>query len=306
MAGAVRSPRTPEFEIGLNTFAAALRTKDFVFTAELLLGPQSGDEHINEQADALRGHVDGVLVTDNQSGRLHMSSLVASWLLKQAGIEPIVQLGCRNRNRISLLGDLLGADALGMKNFQLVRGERVPDGFVPRPNALLDVTATELIGMAHKMKTGDSVATIPDIFLGGVVTPRDPKEGWPARKLMEKLDAGAQFLMTQTCMDADIVRKYIKHLVSLKVMHRASVLASIAVLGSAHDAHWLRENKTNVMIPEWIVDDIDKHPNPRERGIEIAASLVEELAEVPGLAGVHIYAPTDISAVPEVIQRASP
>jgi methylenetetrahydrofolate reductase (NADPH) len=129
----------------LNTFAAALRTKDFVVTSELLLGPQSGGEHINEQAEALRGHVDGVLVTDNQSGRLHMSSLVASWLLKQAGIDPIMQLGCRNRNRISLLGDLLGANALDIRNIQLVRGERVPDGFAPRPNALLDMTATELI-----------------------------------------------------------------------------------------------------------------------------------------------------------------
>jgi len=288
----------------LNTFAEALRTKDFVVTSEILLAPQSGDEHINEQADALRGHVDGVLVTDNQSGRLHMSSLAASSLLKQAGIDPIMQLGCRNRNRISLLGDLLGANALSIRNFQLVRGERVPEGFAPRPNALLDVTATELIGIAHRMKTGDSVAKIPNILLGGVVTPRAPKSDWPAKKLIEKVDAGAQFLLTHTCMDADVVRKYMKHLVSLKVMHRANVLVSIAVLGSAQDADWLSKNKTNVMIPDSIVDEIDGHPEPREKGIAIAAELLQEFAQIPGLAGVHIVAPTDISAVPEAIRRS--
>jgi methylenetetrahydrofolate reductase (NADPH) len=288
----------------LNTFAAALRTKDFVVTSELLLGPQSGGEHINEQAEALRGHVDGVLVTDNQSGRLHMSSLVASWLLKQAGIDPIMQLGCRNRNRISLLGDLLGANALDIRNIQLVRGERVPDGFAPRPNALLDMTATELIEIAHKMKTGESIANIPELFLGGVATPRAPKADWPARKLFEKIDAGAQFFITHTCMDADVVRKYMKHLVSLKVMHRANMLASIAVLGSAQDAHWLRKSKTNVMIPDWIVDEIDSHPEPRKKGIAIAAELLREFSEIPGLAGVHIYAPTDISAIPEAIRKA--
>jgi methylenetetrahydrofolate reductase (NADPH) len=288
----------------LNKFAAALRTKDFVVTSEILLAPQSGVEHINEQADALRDHVDGVLVTDNQSGHLHMSSLAASILLKQAGIEPIMQLGCRNRNRISLLGDLLGANALGVRNIQLVRGERVPDGFIPRPNALLDMTATELIGMAHKMTTGDSIASIPDLFLGGVVALSAPKADWPAKKLLGKIEAGASFLMTHTCMDVDVVRKYMKHLVSLKVMHRANILTSIAVLGSAQDAHWLRKNKTNVMIPDSIVDEIESHPEPREKGIAIAAELLQEFAEIPGLAGVHIYAPTDVSAVAEAIRKA--
>jgi methylenetetrahydrofolate reductase (NADPH) len=296
--------RLSEFQISLNTFAAALRTKDLVITSEILLGSQSGDVHINEQAEALRGHVDGLLVTDNQSGRLHMSSLVASFLLKQAGVDPIMQLGCRNRNRISLLGDLLGADALGIRNLQLVRGERVPNGFVPRPNALLDVTATELLEIANRMKTGDSVANIPDLLLGGVVTPRAPKPDWPARKLVEKIDAGARFLITHTCMDADIVRKYMKHLVALRITHRASVMASIAVICSAQDAQWLRENKTNVMIPDALVDEIESHPQSREKGIEIAAGLVREYAEIPGLSGVHVFATTDVGAVPEVIQKA--
>jgi len=288
----------------LNTFESALSSKDFVVTSEILQAPNFGVEHINEQARLLRGYVDAVLVTDNQSGRLHMSSLAASVLLKKAGIDPIMQLGCRNRNRISLLGDLLGASALGIKNLQLVRGERIPDGFVPRPKALLDITATELLAIANKMKLDDGIAKIPDLLLGGVVSPRAPKTDWPARKLIEKIDSGARFLMTHTCMDIDIVRQYMKHLVSLGVPRRANVIISIAVLSSAQDAAWLREKKTNVIIPDAIVDDLERHPQPREKGIEIAAELLRQFADTPGLAGVHIYAPNDVSAIPETIERA--
>ena len=289
----------------MNTFAAALRTKDLVITSEVLLAPHFGEKHIGEQADLLRDHVDGMLVTDNQSGRLHMSSLAASHLLKQAGVEPIMQLGCRNRNRISLLSDLLGASALGIRNMQLVRGERVPDGFVPRPKALLDVTATQLMEIARKMQAEDGIAYFPDLLLGGIVTPRIPKPGWPARKLVEKVKAGAQFLVTHTCMDANVMRKYLQHLVALRVTHSASILASIAVLKSAEDARWLRENKTNVTIPDWMVSEIEGHNAPRSRGIEIAAELLREFASIPGLSGVHVYSPTDVQAVREVIRYAN-
>lgn len=294
-----------EFQIVLNSFATALRTKDLVITSELLLAPQFGEEQIREQADLLRGHVDAMLVTDNQSGRLHMSSLAASQLLKQSGVEPIMQLGCRNRNRIALLGDLLGASALGIRNLQLVRGERVPEGFVPRPKAILDITATELIEIARKMQVEEGIAYFPDLLLGGIVTPRIPKPAWPATKLVEKVAAGAQFLVTQTCMDAEIIRKYVEHLVRLKVTHSASVFASIAVLKSAEDARWLHENKTNVTVPNWMIRDIEEHATPRTRGIEIAAELLRDFASIPGLSGVHIYSPTDIQAVKEVLSIAN-
>jgi len=288
----------------LNTFEVALNTRDFVITSEILLGPQSGKAHIDEQAELFRPYVDALLITDNQSGRLHISSLAAACLLRQAGIDPVMQLGCRNRNRIALLGDLLGAGALGIRNLQLVRGERVPDGFVPRPPAVLDVTATEMLQIANGMKQEDSVASLPELFLGGVVTARAPRPGWAARKLVQKVDSGARFLLTHTCMNTDTIRKFMQYLVSLKVTHRASVLASIAVLGSAEDAHWLRENKPNVAIPKRIVQRLERHPDPREEGITIAAELLRELADIPGLSGVHIYAPTDLLAVPAAIERA--
>lgn len=299
MRGNIRKLRTV-----VNTFQSALNTRDFVITSEILLGAGSGADHVIEQAELLRDRVDGVLVTDNQSGRLHMSSLAASRLLLDAGVDPIMQLGCRNRNRVALLGDLLGAGALGVRNLQLVRGEMVPVGFAPRPKAMLDVTATELIAITEKMRLEEGIGRFPDLFLGGVVTPRIPKPDWPARKVVAKVEAGARFLMTHTCMNIDVIRQYMRHLVALKMLHRTSVLVSIAVLASAQDALWMRANKSNVIIPEAIVARLERHAQPRAEGIAIAAELLRRCAEIPGLAGAHLYAPTDLRSVPEALQMA--
>ena len=130
----------------MKTFNKALNTQDFTITSEIFLRPDTDEEAIRVQADILRDSVDAVLITDNQSGQLHMSSVAAGILLKAANIDPIVQLSCRNRNRISLLSDLLGCAALGITNLMLTRGDRVPLEFQPRPKAIMDVNATELIG----------------------------------------------------------------------------------------------------------------------------------------------------------------
>lgn len=288
----------------MDTFQTALNTKNFTITSEILLGANSGVDHVNEQAELLRDRVDGVLVTDNQSGRLHMSSLAASRLLLDAGLDPIMQLGCRNRNRVALLGDLLGAGALGVRNLQLVRGEKVPIGFAPRPKAMLDVTATQLIGIAEKMKLEEGIARFPDLFLGSVISPRVPKANWPAKKIVHKVDAGARFLMTHTCMNIDVIRQFMKHMVKLKLLHRTSVMVSIAVLASAQDARWMRANKSNVIIPESLVERLDRHPQPRAEGIAIAAELLQRCVEVPGISGAHLYAPTDLRSVAEAVDMA--
>lgn len=288
----------------MSTFEAVLNTSDFVVTSEVLLGARSGREHISEHAELLRNRVDAVLATDNQSGRLHLSSLATAVLLQQAGIEPIMQLGCRNRNRIALLGDLLGAHALGLRNFQLVRGERVPEGFKPRPKAELDVTATELMAMADRLQDGEGAIRLPGLFLGGVTTARVPQPDWPARKLVEKVDAGARFILTHTCMDIDIIRQYCAHLVAMKLTHRTRFIVAIAILSSAQDARWLRANKPNTTLPQSVVDRLASHPEPRAEGIAIAVKLLRELMQTPGVSGAHVYAPTDLTTIPEVLEMA--
>jgi methylenetetrahydrofolate reductase (NADPH) len=288
----------------LNTFEAALNNKDFVLTSEILLTPQSDTADISKQADMLRGHFDGVLVTDNQSGQLHMSSLAAAIMLKQLGVEPILQLSCRNRNRIAILGDLLGAGAHGIKSLQLVRGEKVPDGFKPRPKAVLDVTATELIATAHKMTGEEGIGVRPDFLLGGVVTIQKPKAGWLPRKLVQKVDAGAQFLITHPCLDIDLLQRYMKHLVSMKILHRVNIIIGTAVLTSAEDARWLRDNRFGVMIPKHIVKRLEQAANPRAEGIAICAEQLKNLESIPGVSGAHVIASSDLTSIPTVIEAA--
>lgn len=288
----------------VNSFESALNSKSFVVTSEVLLGPQSGKQHVLEHAELFRGLVDAVLATDNQSGRLHASSLATAIILQQAGVEPILQLGCRNRNRVALLGDFLGASLFGIRSIQVVRGERVPEGFKPRPKPELDVTATEMIEIAGKMKTGDSFAEIPDLFVGGVTSPRAPARNWPAKKLVEKIDAGANFILVHTCMDIDMIRAYFRHLVDLKLTHRSRFIVSLAVLSSRQDAQWLRENKPNTVLPKALLDRLGSGPKSRDEGIAIAAEMLTECVRIPGVSGAHVYAPTDLTTIPEVLRRA--
>lgn len=285
----------------MKTFNNAINNQDFCITSEIFLRPDTDEEAIRVQADILRDSVDAVLITDNQSGQLHMSSVAAGILLKAANIDPIVQLSCRNRNRISLLSDLLGCAALGISNLMLTKGERVPLEFKPRPKAIMDVNATELIALANNIKQDEVLPSLNQFLLGGVVTPIIPKKGWPAKNLTKKVDAGAQFIITHTCLDMNIIKTYMKRLVETKLLRRMHLIAGIAILKSPEDAKWLRENRPNVNIPVDAVERLEKASDPSQEGIKMCAEFLEELAEIPGISGAHIIATNSVLNIPEAV-----
>lgn len=285
-------------------FKDALSAKDFVITSEIFLKPETDANSIKIQADVLRDYVDAILLTDNQSGQLHMSSLVAGVLLLDAKIDPIIQLSCRNRNRISLLGDLLGCAALGMTNLSLIRGDRVPD-VQPKPKAIMDITATELIRMAKKMKTDDKIKSVGKFLLGGVVTPHGPKPGWQAKNITEKIDAGAQFVLTHTCLDVDLLRIYMKRMVETKLLRRVSVIVGMAVLSSSEDAQWVRKNRPNVIIPNDIVTRLSNAKDPEKEGIDICIEQINALKTIPGVSGAHIIASEKLINISTAIKNAN-
>jgi|TARA_B110000444_G_scaffold207118_1_gene200975 methylenetetrahydrofolate reductase (NADPH) len=285
----------------LKTFNNAINNQDFSITSEIFLRPDTDEEAIRVQADILRDSVDAVLITDNQSGQLHMSSVAAGILLKAANIDPIVQLSCRNRNRISLLSDLLGCAALGISNLMLTRGDRVPLEFKPRPQAIMDVNATELIALANNIKQDEVLPSLNEFLLGGVVTPIIPKEGWPAKNLTKKVDAGAQFMITHTCLDMNIIKTYMKRLVATQLLRRMHLIAGIAILKSPEDARWLRENRPNVNIPINAVERLKKVSDPVKEGIKMCAEHLRELSEIPGISGAHIIATNSVLNIPEAV-----
>lgn len=289
----------------MKTFKEAVRTKDFAVTARIALRPETDAAIIREQANLLRDHVDAILLTDNQFGQVHMSTLAASALLVQNGVDPIMQLSCRNKNRIALLGDLFGAAALSVTSLLLVRGNKVPEEIEPRPKAVFDVNATELMAIAVTMKSDDQLGAFPEFFLGGAVTPHAPRPGWVPKKLIEKIDAGAQFVQMPICMDADLLRSYMKHLVANNLIRRASVIAGTAILPSADAARWMRENRANVKIPDVIIDRLQRAGDPEQEGINICSEHLQELAEIPGISGATIMPGGNLVAIPAAIQAAN-
>lgn len=273
-------------------------------SAELFLRPETDAESIHAQAAVLQDDVDAILLTDNQYGQLHLSSLVAAGLLIQSGVDAVMQLSCRNRNRISLLSDLMGAAAIGVSSLLLIRGERVPDGFQPRPRAVLDVTAEELIRIVTTMKSDERLKSLPDFFVGGLVTAHGAKPGWVPKKLHKKIDAGVQFVQMHLCMNVNLLREYMKHLVADRSAQRISMMGSVAVISSADDAKWLRKHRANVMIPDTLVERLENASDPEEEGIRICAEVLQELAQIPGIAGANIIASKDLTTIPKAIRLA--
>ena len=288
----------------MKTFKNAVRTRDFAVTAEIFLRPESDAVSLRQQADVLRDHVDAIVVTDNQFGQLHMSPLVAAGILQDCGVDAVVQMTSRNRNRIALLSDLLGAGALGVTSLLLVRGERAPPGLDPKPKVVLDVNAVELMRIASTVKSDPKLRYCPDFFVGGVITPQIPRPNWKAKRLEEKIDAGAPFIQTHICMNTDLMRDYMKHLVNEGLVQRTSFIGAVAVLESADDARWLKNNRPNVMIPDALIERLESAADPREEGLEIATETLRELTEIPGIAGASIMAARDLTAIAEVVGRA--
>jgi len=288
----------------LKTFKEAVRNNDFAISAEIYLRPETDSDSLRIQTDILKDSVDGVLLTDNQFGQLHLSTIAAASILLNNGVDPIVQLTSRNRNRIALISDLLGAGALGVTSLLLVAGERAPENLKPRPKPVLDLSAIDLILTANTVKIDEKLTVSPDFLVGGLVTPVMPKPNWKAKQLREKIDAGAQFVQTHICMDIELLRRYLRHLVENKLIQRTSVIGAVAVLADAEDAVWLRDNRPNVMLPDSIVERLQNAADPREEGIRICAETIRAMREIPGLSGVNLMATRDLTAIPEVIREA--
>ena len=288
----------------MKSFKEALRTRDFSITAEINLRADTDAASLSGLAERLKHDVDAILLTDNQFGQLHMSTIAAASILLAADVDPIVQLTCRNRNRVALLSDLLGAAALGVTSLLLVTGERAPRGFRPRPKPVLDMSVTELISTAANLSSDEQLGCRPDFLVGSVSTPIRPKAAWKARKLTEKIDAGAQFVQTHICMDLEVLRAYMNHLVTRKFIRRTSVIGAVAVLESAEDARRLMDSRRNVNIDKQLLDRLSAADDPRAEGMRICAETLKAMAAIPGLAGANIVAARDISAIPEVIRMA--
>jgi methylenetetrahydrofolate reductase (NADPH) len=284
-----------------------LRGGRFAVTAELSPPVATDPTEFLDAAAALRGVATAVNVTDGAAAKAHLSALVAAHFLLQHGVEPILQLTCRDRNRIALQGDLLGAIALGIRNVLVLRGDDPGAGDQPDTKPVFDLDAAALLAMArrmqseHRLPSGTAIHGPLRLVLGAADTPIDPPPGWRAERLAAKADAGAQFIQTQFCMDIAVVRRYAARLAELGLAQRLPILIGVAPIPSARSARWMKEKLFGTLIADDIVARLERASDPKREGKAICVELLHELAATPGIAGAHVMAPQNHAAIAEVI-----
>ncbi len=293
-----------------SNLAIALAGGKFVVTAELAPPVATDPAAFIARALPLKGVATAVNVTDGAGAKAHVSSLAAAYFLLQNGIEPVLQMTCRDRNRLALQGDLLGAIALGMRNVLMLSGDDPKLGDQPEAKPVFDYNSQALLAVAsamrrdHRLPPGTEIKGPTDLFLGAADLPIDPPPDWNPKSLIAKVEAGADFVQTQFCMDVEIARRYAARLVDLGIAPKLKVLLGVAPIPSARSARWMKEKLFGTIIPDAIIDRLDKATDARREGIRICAELLQQFAEIPGIAGAHVMAPQNPSSIPAAIAES--
>ena len=283
---------------------------DFVVTAEFSPPDSADPADVRVRLEPFRGYVDALNVTDASGANCHMSSLGVSVLLLQAGCEPVMQISCRDRNRIAIQGDILGAAALGVRNLLCLSGDHVSNGDHPGAKHVGDLDAVTLLAAARTMRdegrflSGRKLTTAPRLFLGAADNPSAPLAEARLARLEKKLAAGAQFVQTQYCFDVERLERYMALVRAAGLHERIRVLAGLGPIASAKTARWLRAKVPGVHVPDAIVDRLERAPDPRAEGKRICIELMRRIREIPGIAGVHVMAPKQDHLVPELVAES--
>lgn len=281
----------------MHTFRQALRTQDITLTAEIVLDEHSDRSSIVAQARELAEQVDAIQVTNSPEKQVHLSPLATAAILIDAGIDPIMHMNCRDRNRLALASDLLGAAALGVSSLLLMRGKEFPSGDKPRIKPVYDWSVRRLITCANEMEDAN-------FLIGSIATAFKPDRDWKPGKIAGKADAGVKFIQTQLCFDTDLLRHYMARLVSEKLIGRVSVLIGLAPLPSADVAQWLGKRLRGAVIPSKVVKRLRQAADAEQEGIDICAEMLQQVADIPGLSGANLVCLGDHEAVVEAVKRS--
>lgn len=295
------------------TLKERLSAGQFVVTGEL--GPPRGcdAEAVRKKAAMLKGVLDAVNITDNQTAIVRMSSLAASVICMSEGIEPVMQMTVRDRNRIALQSDLLGASALGIKNVLCLSGDHQSFGDQPGARGVNDIDSIQLVYTARRMceekmilNSNKPLSSAPDLFLGAACNPfAEPRDFRPIR-LKKKIDAGAGFIQTQSVYDLASFREFMKKAVDMGLHEKAHIIAGVMPLKSAGMAAYLNDNVPGVVVPGAMIERLKGVPKDRvaDEGIDQCCEIINELKHVEGVHGIHIMAIEWEHRVREIVERS--
>jgi methylenetetrahydrofolate reductase (NADPH) len=289
-----------------------IKAGHFAFTGEC--GPPKGGNvgHLKEKMEHLRGMVDAINVTDNQTAVVRMSSKAASALMVQAGLEPNFQMVCRDRNRIAMQSDILGAYALGIRNMLCLSGDHQQFGDHPTSKGVFDVDSMQLIDMVRcmrdegKFKGGEDILEPPKMFIGAAANPFAEPFRWRVHRLAKKVQAGADFIQTQCIYNMEKFREWVKQANDMGLTEKIYILAGVTPMKSVGMARYMQKKVPGMDVPESVIKRLQDAGKGKvaEEGIKMACEQIEEFKEMKGIAGVHLMAIEWEHRVPEIAELA--
>ncbi|MCG8471233.1 MAG: methylenetetrahydrofolate reductase [Desulfobacterales bacterium] len=289
-----------------------LRAGHFAFTGEL--GPPRGSNvaHVKEKAEHLVGYVDAVNITDNQTAMVRMSSWAAALIVKELGLEPNYQMVCRDRNRLAMQADILGASALGIRNMLCLSGDHQMFGDHPHAKGVFDIDSTQLINMVQQMRdegkflSGEEIDEAPKMFIGAAANPFAEPFEWRVHRLAKKVEAGVDFIQTQCVYNMEKMREYMKRAVDMGLTEKAYILPGITPMKSVGMAKYMKNKVPGIEVPDEVIKRLQGAEKGKvaEEGIKIACEQIEEFKEMEGVAGIHLMAIEWEHKVPEIAKRA--
>ena len=305
-----------EYKAGSN-LEKVLSRGEFAVTAELG-PPKSADmDVIRTKAELLAGWIDAVNITDNQTAIVRVSSIAAGKLALDMGLEPIIQMTCRDRNRLSIQSDILGAYLLGLRNILCLTGDHQCFGNHPTAKHVFDLDSVQLIQMVKDMRdkkifaSGEEIKNSkksevkePRMFIGAAANPfADPFE-FRVIRLEKKLNAGIDFIQTQCIYDMQRFAEWMEQVCKRGLHKKCKILAGVTPLKSAGMTRYMRDKVAGVSVPDYYVERMSKAENPKAEGIDICIEQIQQLRQIEGVAGVHIMAIEWEEKVSEIVQKA--
>lgn len=279
----------------MSRFRQAVASSQPAISAELTLRRESTADEVRRQAAMLARCVDGIQVSDNPYAWVQMSAISASALLLADGHDAVPALTCRDRNRRALHDDILGLAALGVDSLMLMRGHRVPKHHSIRASTVFDLTGRELIGL---------VRASGDFFIGTGARVFRPNRGWQANSLTDRVEQGAQFIQTQICFNLPMLRGYLKRLAAAGLADRLAVMVTLAPLPSLETAQWIKRTLGDSRIPADLLERLSGAGDEAAEGLAICVETLQELADMPGVAGIHFMTTGAADSIVDIVENA--
>lgn len=303
-------PPIPPGHFSHGRLESVLRSGAFAVTAEIAPPDSADPADVYARAALFDGYVDALNATDGSGANCHMSSVGMCALLTRRGYSMVMQVSCRDRNRIAIQGDVLGAAAMGVANILCLTGDGVQAGDHPEAKPVFDLDCMSSLQMIRNMRdesrflSGRKLTSPPRIFLGAAANPFAPPLDYRPLRLAKKVAAGAQFVQTQYCFDIRVFEDYMKTVCELGLHEKVFILAGVGPLSSARSAEWIRQHVAGVHIPDAIVDRLRGASQPAQEGVEICLDMIAQIREIKGVKGVHIMAYGQEHRVAEIVERA--